>query len=90
MARTLLPPITKSGAMSISGASTNARAPMCGCGKYEVGLVDVPVAIDEQVEIDDARPPLLRLDAPHRPLDLLAAAEQLPRVELQSQRRWRR
>src|SRR6478752_9570565 len=54
--------------------------------QHEVRLVQNAVAVDEKIEIDDPRAPLLGGRTTHAPLDVLAAAEQIARGELRFHR----
>ena len=82
MARTLLPPMTQIRRdVHQRRQHESARADV-RVRQDEVGIVHGAVAIDEQIEIDDARAPLLCRHAPHATLDLLAARQQLARAEL--------
>src|SRR5690348_7527947 len=47
-----------------------------GMGNDKVGLVDAPVAVPDDVQVDRPRAPPLRSHPPLRPLDGLACLEQ--------------
>ena len=51
------PGTSRSGAISASGASTNARSAMPGCGTLSLRFVDARGAVHQQVEVDAARAP---------------------------------
>ena len=85
------PGTTASGASSASGSSTNSRSWSRGCGHGQARLVDRPVAVEQQVEVDRARPPARALaHAAELALDLEQPVEQRARRQARSRARRRR
>ena len=76
------PGTTSFGARSARGSRTNRRSCRRGCGTVRPVLVDHLVAVEQQVEVDRARPPALPALAPQPTLDGEEDVEQLPRREL--------